>query len=203
MDKRRRLLLERRKMYKIELNGKKVWVKEITLLSAEEYEIAKKIIPSLGKQWWLRTPSVYDHAVAIVRNNGSVDLEGATVCDHYIHVRPVIKFSCRGNMPVEIGSKIEMAGKTWTVLPDKMALCDSFILEDDEISWYDRERYGVSGAKVIQRDRRRFNYGPCTRETFLNIDYGSNIFAKSELRSYVEMWLERRIDNEIIKVAEG
>ena len=104
-------------------------IKEVTLLSLEEYEASKKRIASIGECiWWLRTPGINenDHSVMIVINT-QVHKPGAFVDSEIIDVRPAIKFYDMQSSDLNIGESFQMAGYRWTVISKDIALCDDVI----------------------------------------------------------------------------
>lgn len=104
-------------------------IAEITLLSTEEYETNKEIIPHVDVCWWLRAPGYYSDTVACVEYDGSVYYPGDVVDVGCNAVRPVVALRpSEASIPnLTVGDKIEMAGYTWTILRDELALCDDVV----------------------------------------------------------------------------
>ena len=101
-------------------------ITDVTLLSIEEYEANKNIIPPIHDCWWLRSPGSDSSNVANVYDDGYVNDDNV---DYDNNVRPVVALrlseSCISNL--DVGDKIEMAGYTWTMLRDGLALCDDVV----------------------------------------------------------------------------
>lgn len=104
-------------------------ITDVTLLSIEEYEANKEIIPHVDDCWWLRSPGYYSDSVAGVEYDGSVYYPGDVVDVGCNAVRPVVALrpSESGIPNLNVGDKIEMAGYTWTILRDELALCDDVV----------------------------------------------------------------------------
>lgn len=122
-----------------------ITIKDITLLSVDEYKRYKNTIPPKHFWWWLRSQGEeYDRA-AIACGDGSLHtnyVDNSAIC-----VRPVIV--CE---PIEImpGTKINALGMTWTMLDGLLILCDESIgysafREDSDAS--DANNYEVSDVK--------------------------------------------------------
>lgn len=134
---------------------------EITLLSTEEYESARKFIPRLrtGKRWWLRTPSeFYKRVITVYPDwlyNGDIDYLGTEVIC-YSDVRPALKFRDTDSASLQIGDKILFAGYIWTIIADNIALCDDII----------------ASCKFNSEER-----------------YNDNDFDRSEIKQFLINWL--------------
>lgn len=115
-------------------------VKEITLLSKEEYEKYKSAIPTINRRWWLRSPSISQRSAVGVHYDGDVSKVGYLVLNRNIAVRPALhlnleiadnQFWCKPEKL--IGTKLEYGKYTWTVLDASFgeiyALCDEFIAD--------------------------------------------------------------------------
>ena len=62
----------------------------VFLLTAEQYEAYKALIPALSEYRWLRSPGCYPNFAAIVYPDGSVSRYGLGVNIGYIVVRPAL-----------------------------------------------------------------------------------------------------------------
>lgn len=98
-------------------------IKEISLLSAEEYEECKDIIPKKNCRWWLRSDGKYHSHSEIVDYMGDVII--TDVDDTNVGVAPLLICDFNENLP--IGSKVEFAGQKWTVIRNGKLLCDGII----------------------------------------------------------------------------
>ena len=100
-------------------------INDITLLSIEEYEQTKEIVPLVIQYWWLRSPGTYDNNVAVVLIGGSVNYFGLFVPDSY-GVRPALILNMQSSN-LQIKDKFIFADYTWTVIGENLALCDSVV----------------------------------------------------------------------------
>lgn len=101
-------------------------ITDVTLLSIEEYEANKDSIPPIFECWWLRSPGSDSSNVANVYDDGYVNDDNV---DYDNNVRPVVALRLpeSGISNLNVGDKIEMAGHTWTILRDGLALCDDVV----------------------------------------------------------------------------
>lgn len=101
-------------------------IKGITLLSIEEYEKCRDIIPVLHyEQWWLRSPGyIASTNAAYVRFDGAVGDYGSSVDNFQNSVRPALFLK---SPKLQIGDKIELFGLKWTAITNKMIVCDKSI----------------------------------------------------------------------------
>ena len=102
-------------------------IQGITLLSKEEYEAHKDIIPLIKSCWWLRSPGSRIDYATYVDSDGCIDDKGYHVC--YVNsfgYRPALLCDIKSTN-LEAGDKVEIAGYSWTVLNDNMMLCDESI----------------------------------------------------------------------------
>ena len=93
----------------------------IKLLSIEEYQENRDIICDLDGWWWLRSPGHYRNYAVHVYTNGGLD------CIHVDYNNGCVRPALIGNLKssnLKRGDKIEVAGYTWTVLNNELALCD-------------------------------------------------------------------------------
>ena len=112
-------------------------LKEITLLSEEEYAKYKSIISNAGWYWWLKTlDSHYDDGIRVVDDDGSLSFGNRDDCVG--GVRPLCIFNLESSNPMFwrkpktlVGSKIKCGKFEWTVLNaeagELYALCDEII----------------------------------------------------------------------------
>lgn len=97
----------------------------ITLLSREEYLEHADLISNLAEWWWwLRSPGGLRYTAKRVDFDGSLDT-------NFVYsvgggVRPVLIGNFKSSN-LECGAKFKLAGHTWTVLNDEMALCDECV----------------------------------------------------------------------------
>ena len=111
-------------------------IKGITLLSIEEYEKYKSVIPTTNYWWWLRSPG-YDRVRAAYVSSDGVEF-GKLIYYAKNAVRPALKLNLEmadnrfWYKPEKlIGTKLEYGKYTWTVLDAEQgelyALCDEVI----------------------------------------------------------------------------
>ena len=98
---------------------------DITLLSAEEYMVAKENIPPVNEWWWLRSPGFFQCNAAIINSSGA--LVGRNVNGDYACIRPALKISNN----LKILDKIEFAKHVGTVVFIKDNYC--YVLCDDVV----------------------------------------------------------------------
>ena len=119
-------------------------IKEITLLSIEEFEQYRNNIPSLDARWWFRSPGYDSYRAAGIYIDGSVYHRGDYVNLDNRVVRPVIVIQLDSNL--QIGDKIELVGYTWTMIAKNMALCDKGVGQT-----YFRKDSEASDANVYEK----------------------------------------------------
>lgn len=99
-------------------------IEGITLLSIEEYEKCKYIIPPINDWWWLRSPGYISDNATFVDFDGYAHNFGDSVNHNTYAVRPAL-FHKSSNF--QIGDKVELLDYTWTIISNNMLLCDSII----------------------------------------------------------------------------
>lgn len=115
-----------------------MFIKAITCLSNEEYQVYKPIIPVIEDLWWSRSPGVNRAHAAFIHSNGDFNKYGRVVNWDDVGVRPALNLSLKTSdnlfwyKPEKlIGSKIEYGRYTWTVLDAEVGeiyvLCDDII----------------------------------------------------------------------------
>lgn len=101
-------------------------IAEVTLLSAEEYEAAKDVIPMRDEFWWLRSPcSEGSNRAGFVDDRGRLDFDG--VDNEYVGVRPALRIRKLRSSNLSRGDKFELARHVWTIVSDSLALCDDIV----------------------------------------------------------------------------
>ena len=113
----------------VEKNDGKLDVSDVTLLSAEEYEASRDIIPKLkGGWWWLRSPGYFSYFATIVFNFGRVSTDVCFVNYSDGVVRPALSILNLKSLDLRPGDQIiDFAGHDWTVISDTMVLCNDGI----------------------------------------------------------------------------
>lgn len=100
-------------------------IKEVTLLSAEEYEAYKEYIKPISNWWWLRTPAQYSFGALVVFPISGVDRSGLDVYTGDVSVRPALRVNLESKL--KTGEKVEIAGHAWTAISTELLLCDQEI----------------------------------------------------------------------------
>ena len=104
-------------------------LKEITLLSIEEAKLAEQNVPDIlnkNSVWWLRSPGAYgDLATCVLEFGGIVDY-GVRMDLNY-GVLPALRIDNLKSNHLQIGDKIQIASRSWTVISDDLVLCDKII----------------------------------------------------------------------------
>jgi len=100
-------------------------ISEVTLLSRDEYENYMDNISKIDQWWWLRSPgSLHDYA-SYVDPDGSVLYDGVDYVGGC--VRPALKISNPKSANLQIGDRFFVAGYSWTVIGEGVALCDQCV----------------------------------------------------------------------------
>lgn len=103
---------------------------QITLLTLEEYNNFKNIIPLINSDWWWLKDTYpgYSRSVHCVGSRGTLnDFD----CNNDGGVRPVLKMNLSNLKSLNSGDKIRIGSKSFTILSwdefELVALCDEFI----------------------------------------------------------------------------
>lgn len=153
----------------------------ITILSVDE---AKRIPISIRKsahrydwqqtsQWWLRTPGLTRKA-AYVFPDGKINTDGAYVdcgISQSIGVKPVLTVANLTELKLGRGSKVNLAGLTWTVINEQMLLCDHIV---GTLNFRD---YGSCNDRYYEIESR--NTIPVEE---------LNDFEHSDIKKYLDRW---------------
>lgn len=105
-----------------------VEIGEATLLSIEEYKEAVKNIKYVDNDWWLRSPGKFDKFAPFVSSKHGNVVSGYN--DHITSqfgVRPALRIDNLQSLNLKAGDKIILAGHNWTIISDRLALCDEII----------------------------------------------------------------------------
>ena len=100
-------------------------IKEVTLLSECEYTEYETNIPPANEWWWLRSPGDSRYDATTVNYDGSLsdyDVDSSSGC-----VRPALKISNLQSSNLQIGDTFYMAGYSWTVIGEGLALCNQCV----------------------------------------------------------------------------
>lgn len=140
-------------------------IESITLLSKEEYKKYSDKIPTVAKNWWLRSPGGNTFTAACVfcsRSSRSDVFVGGGDVSFALGVRPALQISNPESMNLETGDTFSFGEQTFTYLGEGLALCDDCI-------------------------------GECTfRKDYWKVQ-DVNDYEKSDVKAYVESWLEKQL----------
>lgn len=100
-------------------------IEDVTILSAEEYEMAKDVIPPIHMWWWLRSPGSIQGYAAYVSYGGSLSLSSVHLGGGC--VRPALRIKNLKSSNLLLGERFSLARKTWTVVLDDMAICNDTV----------------------------------------------------------------------------
>jgi len=92
----------------------------VTLLSKEEYWNYREWIPVAHACWWLRSPGSSQYYAANVDADGSLNDIHVTIDD--ASVRPVLTIRNLKSAYLHIGDEFILAGYTWTVIGEGLAI---------------------------------------------------------------------------------
>lgn len=168
-----------------------------TLLSVEEYNKHRNIIPLIEKEWWLRSSRDCFYNACIVDHDGNVN-DYYYVDDTYIGVRPALLISNPESV-YQKGSEISRGKRKWTVLQSDNKICYALcteivayrqfdaktnIFEHSDIKqWLDKmlphlvfeEKQGCEFDKKIANQKIADYLACCSDEDFFEV---FEIFAK-------------------------
>lgn len=100
-------------------------IKGITLLSIEEYKACKEHIKHTSPSWWLRSPGLNCLRAAVVFSFGDIYNSGDFIYVPF-GVRPVLEINLKTSN-LQIGDEIELMNCRWTVISNKLILCNEII----------------------------------------------------------------------------
>ena len=101
-------------------------IKEITLLSKEEFESCKEFIKPFEGWWWLRSPGRRCNALCVASQNNFYGASGLIVDKTFVSVRPALRID-PDSSGITPGKEIQLAGQTWTAVSGSLMLCDQEI----------------------------------------------------------------------------
>lgn len=97
---------------------------QLLLLSEEQYRAARDIIPAVNDEWWLRSPSPYCTQYGKIVKDGQVE---SLDVNYFAGVRPALDVGDTEAAGMTIGTKIRLAGHTWTAISQNHILCDDIV----------------------------------------------------------------------------
>ena len=99
-------------------------VKEITLLSADEYRKNIDYILTVNHWWWLRSPGYESDLALLVSCVGALLDYGYFVYFDSGWVRPALRVSNLKSLDLKLGDDLGIANRDWTVISDDLVLAD-------------------------------------------------------------------------------
>lgn len=118
-----------------QLNSNRIIVREITLLSMQEYKRFSRLISDMDESslWWLKTANERakeGNRVMTVDNLGNLSYFGE-ICSTPLSIRPTLKVETFANPNFRVSNTVELFGHIWTVLEvqnkEILLLCDEYI----------------------------------------------------------------------------
>lgn len=109
-------------------------IKDISLLTSEEYSKYEEYIPRLmDKGWWLMPDkdgpfAVFDYELDIYEAGPPVVDSWLKKTDGGCGVRPVMRLDTK-SFNLQTGDAFNLAGENWTVISKDLAICDSIIAD--------------------------------------------------------------------------
>ena len=97
---------------------------DIFLLSIEEYEKYKNVIPKISTWWWLRSPGLNAYYAALVDDDGSIDNSGDGVDYREYSVRPALRISNQESKYFKIGGRFVKYAFPWIKIADNIVIAE-------------------------------------------------------------------------------
>ena len=113
---------------------------ELFLLSVEEYEKYKGVIPVIGSWWWLRSPGHDSYDAASVNDGGSVDAYGFNVIDAR-GIRPALRVQKSEILNLQIGDRKIYYDLPFVKIDEDLLIAEvpvAFDKFDDESNVYEK-----------------------------------------------------------------
>lgn len=113
---------------------------ELFLLSVEEYEKYKDVIPVIGSWWWLRSPGYFSNGAAGVDSDGSVDAGGYGVNDAR-GIRPAFRVQKSEILNLQIGDRKSCYDFPFVKIDDDLLIAEvpiAFDKFDDDSNDYEK-----------------------------------------------------------------
>lgn len=113
---------------------------ELFLLSVEEYEKYKDVIPVIGSWWWLRSPGLDSSCAAYVYYDGSVDTRGDLVFSSS-GIRPAFRVQKSEILNLQIGDRKSCYDFPFVKIDDDLLIAEvpiAFDKFDDDSNDYEK-----------------------------------------------------------------
>ncbi len=96
------------------------------ILTAEEYEKHKYILPATGRRFWLDKADIREKFCSFVNEDGMIDRFGTICSDSSIWLRPVIEYEPGEEREAlfEEGQGVHLHGMMWTAVSEDILVCD-------------------------------------------------------------------------------
>lgn len=102
-------------------------IKEISLLTLDDFNKCKSIIPAIQAWWWLKTNGAYTNKAAYVFIDGDAYAEGYNVNKDRADVRPLIIVDSKVLNGIGAGDKVTVGKFSATVLNEESCLLDECV----------------------------------------------------------------------------
>ena len=96
------------------------------ILTAEEYEKHKYILPATGRRFWLDKADIREKFCSFVNEDGMIDRFGTICSDSSVWLRPVIEYDPGEERETlfEEGQGVHLYGMMWTAVSEDILVCD-------------------------------------------------------------------------------
>lgn len=131
-------------------------IKDITLLTADEYEKYKLLIPDINTRWWLLPQT--QNTICYVDENGAISNNGyanSNIC----YVRPVLKIADHN---MRQGTLITVFDLLWIVLDENLAICSKAIGKEN----FNTSSNSSWEASSLKKMLDEWFANQCKKETF-------------------------------------
>ncbi len=100
---------------------------EVTLLSLEDFNKNKSVIPTVQAWWWLKTSGAYSNKAAYVFIDGDAYAQGYDVSKDKADIRPLFVLDSEISNKLTMGEKVNIGKFTATVLANGNCLLDDIV----------------------------------------------------------------------------
>ena len=135
-------------------------IKSIFLLSIEEYEKYRNLIPVIDNYWWLRSPGDHSYSATAVGEYGSVIMSGNGIEFDDYAVRPALRISNLKSFGVKPGDTLEIFDRDWIVLDKDLVISEEEIGEylfDEESNDYETSEIKRSLENWLREQKEKYN----------------------------------------------
>lgn len=140
-------------------------IKGITLLTADEVKTYYKKIKVIEETWWLCTEGTLSNTAVVVHSDGYIYYPGCFF-DTELGVRPALVIG--DSESLKTGDQFILGNYRWTMISDRLALCDDII------------------GKT------------CFKSLLTTRDKGYNNYTNSDIKEWLWDWYNKIMEEEII-----